>query len=371
MEINPTIAFRTAILYFFTCVALLAQIFLSWPLWGGIADFPTVNIGGVGAFLFTLSGGLVGSLGCFLCLANWPPIRRFALLLVVLLLVALCLGDLNRLQVWVYFYTCIFVVYLVSDTTVKVEHSLKWVFAMVYFWSGAQKLNIQFSEHVYPWLMKLFEGTAWLADIPLGGYGIGLLELIMGLGLCFRITARGALFGLLFMHLFILCFLIKDGWNTVVYPWNIYMPIALFSLFFRQQEGLVLKHVFKPFIPLFGIAPLLLWVGLWPYNFSFSMYSGLGPDAYITVSDRTQGCLPKAVDEAIDKRSLLLVDDWSQAAFNAPVFPSLYVYKQIGAAYCACIDTTSQANTTLLFSRPKRWQDTTVLLYFSCEELSK
>ena len=363
--------FSPSFLYRLTCVSLFAQIGLSWPLWLGVAEFPNFSIGSLGAFLFNLSDGLLGSLACFLMLANVEKLRRFALVVVLILLLALCLGDLNRLQVWVYFYSCIFTVFILSDTPVKLVHTLRWIFAMVYFWSGIQKLNVQFVTHVYPWLMEVFEGTAWLAEIPFAGYGIGLLELLLGLGLCFRITARGAIIGVLAMHCFILCVLMEDAWNTVVYPWNIYMPIALFSLLFKQKEGLDLRQVFKLFIPLFGIAPLLFWVGLWPYNLSFSMYSGLAPDAYLKVSDRKQNCLPKAVEDAVDERSLLLIDDWSQAVFNAPVFPVLAVYKHVGAAYCACVDSTSQANTTLLFSKPKRWQDTTVLLRFSCQELSE
>lgn len=364
--------------------AFLAQILLSVNLWFPYnRSYPTVPLF---SFLDFNLGRIITSLlsGCFLgsfayagFAAKW---RKQALGIGLGCLSLLILEDINRFQAWVYIYTALLGMItwnLWRKQPDRALISLQFIMAMVYFWTGAQKLNIQFITDVYPWLIKVFEATKWLAEYPTLGYGVGLFEMLIGLLLLLPKTQKvGVLLGT-FLHLGILALLIKDNWNSVVYPWNVAMIALLFALFWKQKPTETTASDPKKARPnlfivaLFGLLPFFDFFQLIPHCLALGMYSGTSMECDLIIHDdgRADCVPPKLYDKLLFKsktESILSLDDWGVEDLNIPPFASDRVYRAVAKEFCAC---SNKHQGYVEFYYPERWKDEDRQVLVSCEEL--
>jgi hypothetical protein len=367
-------------------LAFLAQMLLSMNLWfPSNRTYPTVPLL---PFLDFNWGKTITSLlsGCFLAsfatagvLLKW---RKQALGIGLVCLSLLIIEDINRFQAWVYIYTTVLAVITWSlwfKQKHKVLITLQFIMAMIYFWTGVQKLNIQFITDVYPWLVKIFEVTKPLNDYPNLGYGVGLFEIFIGLLLLGSKTQRvGVLFGT-FLHLGILVLLIKDNWNSVVYPWNIAMIALLFTLFWINDTAETSPSEQKKTRPnlfiilLFGIIPFFDFFQLIPHCLALGMYSGTSMECNLIIhNDDKEACItPHLHDKLLfksEEESILSLDDWGVEELNIPPYASDRVYRVVAKEFCAC---SKQYKASAEFYYPERWEDKDKHVIINCKELLK
>ncbi|CAA6809639.1 MAG: Unknown protein [uncultured Aureispira sp.] len=364
--------------------AFFTQMLLSANLWFPYdRSYPTVpllyfldfNLGNILTNL--LSGGFLVSFACAGFSLKW---RKQALGIGLSCLFLLILEDINRFQAWVYIYTTLLGL-IAWSLWLKQGHklliSLQFVLAMVYFWTGVQKLNIQFITDVYPWLTGVFEVTQCLAEYPNLGYGVGLFELLIGLFLLRPKTQKTSVLLGTLLHIGILSLLIKDNWNTVVYPWNVAMIALLFTLFWTKKDS----HATPPealkirpnlfIIALFGILPFFDFFQLVPHCLALGMYSGTSMECDLILSDkgRNDCIVPELHDKLLYQsatKSILSLDDWGGANLNIPPFASDRVYRAVAKEFCAC---AKQYQGSVVFYYPERWEDKDRQVVVSCAEL--
>jgi hypothetical protein len=364
--------------------AFLAQMLLSSNLWFPYdRSYPTIpllyfldfNLGSVITNL--LSGCFLGSFAYAGFSLKW---RKQALGIGLGCLSLLILEDINRFQAWVYIYTALLGL-ITWNLWLKQSHKLliglQFIMAMVYFWTGAQKLNIQFITDVYPWLVKIFEATKYLKEYPTLGYGVGLFEMLIGVLLLIPKTKKtGVLFGSL-LHLGILTLLIKDNWNSVVYPWNVAMIALLFTLFWKREDSETTAFEYKKVRPnlfivaLFGILPFFDFFQLIPHCLALGMYSGTSMECDLIISnDEKENCVPLKIHDKLLSRSqeesILSLDDWGGANLNIPPFASDRVYRAVAKEFCTC---SNKHKGSVEFYYPERWEDKDRHVVLTCEEL--
>ncbi len=337
-------------------VTLFLQVYLSYNLWIPIdRTYPIVPF--FDGLPINLGNGLtsffsVAMLGCVLSAAVFVHYRKWLLPIALFLLAILILDDLNRLQVWIFIYMGLLGVLAIHAwqklTTPMAWRSLQFIVAVVYFWTGTQKLNAHFNENVYSWLIGIFESTAWLKDNYLStGYLVGATELLIGLALFWRKTQKAAVLFVALLHFSILLLLIKyDAWNTVVYPWNIAMIVLVVLLFWQSQQSIVTDKHKRPtawVLLLFGLAPILDFGGYWMHELSFGMYSGISLEGQLYFDDyAADDCVPEVfwADDLLyqsKEESALSLDDWAMENLNVPPISTPYAFRTTAKEFCACL----------------------------------
>jgi hypothetical protein len=369
-------------------VAFLAQIALSWPLWNPAAgrSFPLLPLWGSGALPDWLHWVLALLLvGLLLGLVIRPRNGVLAAVTLACLLV-LVLLDLNRLQVWVYFYGLVLLLHAPGSRAgiskkMTGEPMADWIglLAVVYWWSGFFKITPYFAEDNFPWLCsafaftKPFGGLAWL------GYGTGVLEMLLGPGLWWRPTRRLACVLAAGMHLWIIAALSPWGlhWNAVVIPWNCALICLLYRIFAGFPPNQSVAHT--PFASLWptlrgriallavGFLPVLNPVGGWPDVLSWKMYSNT--QAEWSLYAPPGGICPKVQPLwdtlAYDNQSKLLLDDWSYRELNTPFVAGDLSVAALRNYWCACVTRPDSAG--LLVLRVHQWYNTREKVqYYPC-----
>lgn len=338
-------------------ITLFLQVYLSYNLWFPIdRTYPIVPF--FDGLTLHLGNGLTrfvsgAMLCCILSAALSVNYRKWLLPIALFGLAILILNDLNRLQVWIFIYIGILGI-LAMHAWQKVPtpmawRSLQFIVAVVYFWTGTQKLNAHFNENVYSWLIGIFESTAWLKDNYLStGYLVGTTELLIGLALFWRKTQKVAVIAVAALHTSILLLLIKyDAWNTVVYPWNIAMIVLVVLLFWQSQQSIVEQKTKRPAIwvlVLFGFAPILDFGGYWMHELSFGMYSGISLEGQLYFDDyAADDCVPEVfwADDLLyqsKEESALSLDDWAMENLNVPPISTPYAFRTAAKEFCTCLD---------------------------------
>ena len=303
--------------------------------------------------------------------------RKQALAVVLSCFFLLVIEDVNRFQPWAYVYVTILssmAWHLGRSNSQKLLASLQFILLMVYFWSGVHKLNVQFINDVFPWLIGIFEATSWLKEFPSVGYSMGLFEMLIALLLFWPRARKSAVLLGVLLHSIILVLLVADGWNSVVYPWNIAMILLLYTLFWSPQA--TAPHISKqhqpyPFITLlFGFVPLLYLFHLVPNWIALSLYSGTTMECDLVVNEAGKSkCFPNVLEEEIldyGEYWLLSLDVWGMQNLNVPPLASDATYKEVGRQFCTCaIDYDGY----IILYYPNRWENTDSMLVITCEEL--
>lgn len=360
-------------------LSFFAQMLLSLNLWfPNMRSYPTIPLWSLFDFeLGSLSTSILSTsfLACLLASSfkesSW---QKYSLTAALSCLIILLLEDINRFQAWVYIFAAFLSILtwnLWTQQAHKTKTNLQFMMAMIYIWTGAQKLNIQFVTDVYPWLIKIFEPTQWLAAYPFLGYGIGLFEILLGLLLLYPKGQKTGLFLGLCLHSIILILLIKDEWNSVVYPWNIAMILLLFLLF-RPSPSLIQKKYLNPIVVFFfGCLPFFDFFHLIPHCLAFGMYSGTSMECDLIINDNGRAaCVPPKLQDHLlfksDRQSILSLDDWGMQDLNIPPFASDRVYRAVAKEFCKC---STKYGGFIEFYYPKRWKDEDKKVVVSCQTL--
>ena len=363
-------------------IGLAVQIYLSYNLWVPIdRTYPLIGFWEGLAFgndltVFFTYAFMLG----LAIVAVFPKIRFWGFLGVFPFAVLLIVEDTTRLQIWFYIYLTLLAVIAWAywqNRSEKTLHSMQFAIALVYCWTGVQKLNPFFIEDVYKWLVKIFEWTAPLAEIPVLGYTVGLFELWIDLGLLFPKTRKLAIFSAIALHIMILVLLVSDGfWNTIVYPWNIVM-VALIVVLFWKEKRTVWQRQNKPhllLVFLFGFFPLLDLFGLGIHQLSFGMYSGAEVRGYVYLEDgdAVEYCiLEQHWNQLLEQsatESALSIDRWASTEMNAPSIGGYRVLYIVAKKVCACPHRRGKAGG-LEVKTPHRWTGGETTKNISCKEL--
>lgn len=365
MQVTSTDA-RLKYLRITITVAYLCGIVFSPKLWLGFGrTFPRAPLlTGLPAFAsstdYFLSILLIGALA--LSLISSRPNRY--LLAVVVFTVLPVLLDQTRLQPWVYQYVVMLGVLacwqpgqhdeITAKTTLLAS---QLVLALLYFWSGAQKLNWSFGHEVMPALLasvRIRLPAVYLSYLPAAGIAVALFEMLIGIGLLSRKTRRAAIVLAVATHILVLLTLIVARRNSVVWPWNVAMMTMVVLLFWRFDGSLVSKDLLqwrgpnllsylpKAVVVICGLAPALSFFGWWDLYLSGALYSGNEPVAVAHINnaarDRLSATAKQFVFTTGHGELMLPLYEWSLADLNVPPYPEVRCHRQAARQVCALAD---------------------------------
>lgn len=360
-------------LYIFTVLGLLAGLFFSLPAWSGVRSYPLIPLFPlfslptlVQTILFlALTTTLLASL-------RYTTHRRYLTLFSLLSLVTLCILDITRFQPWVFHYTAILSVCLLSlygkVSAEKTLDAARILIGGIYLWSGLQKLNFLFISETFPWFTQpLWEpAPAQLLPVFLSlGLLVPFLEVALALGLFFKRTRQFAIFGSLSMMLLVLMSLgpLGHNWNSAVWPWNVVLFLSVGILFWRtdftfnrffirQKMNLLGLGVFF----IFWLLPLGNVFGVVDHYLAWSLYSGRPPEATLI----GEPMILEALSPAQTAGSLAFFH-WSLEELNLVPYPEERVFLSIFQTVCKTYNnhpslelqikkSVSYTNTTKIFS---------------------
>lgn len=266
--------------------------------------------------------------------------------IVFLVIAAISIGlDLNRLQPWMYQFVLLMGVCLLIPNRQKASY-WRWIFGAGYIWSGLLKLNPFFLSQGIGWLLSPFivlhpdaTFTQWI------GMTVAFSEVAVGCALLFRSTAKwGALVGMA-MHVLILIAIGPFGlhWNSAVWPWNIFMIVALGILVLSRAELLPLWPMLRrgyglSLLVLVGALPALSVFGLWDTYLSSGLYTGNTDQATIILSNESIALLPQQVmvqtGVVPGQGHMINLLQWSLDDTNAPSYPQEWTYVSVLREFC-------------------------------------
>lgn len=298
-----------------------------------------------------------GALLGLLLAAALLPRPRWPLLAFAVLAALLALGDQTRWQPWFYQYLCIGAALCCypwgstaknDDRRAAALNACRLIIAGTYLYSGLQKLNWRFLHVGYPYIVaplvdllpescrEAIHATAFLAPLIETGIGVGLL------------TQRGrvaAVIAAAVMHASVLLSIgpWAHNWNSVVWPWNLTLPVLTALLFLKTDEltaGALVKprqRVAMAALILFGILPAFNFIGAWDAYLSAALYSYNTPEGHIHLRPEVVGRLPdawrgRAVSHHPDEYYVDLVA-WSMDELNVPPYPAPRVYRAIAGRF--------------------------------------
>jgi hypothetical protein len=330
------------------CAALLSGMVLSPKLWMSERGFPTVPlVTGTPGLPQWASLAVTGLLVLSVLLVAVMPRPRLALLGALAVGAILVLFDVNRLQPWFYQYLLMFVALMLArwDDPDSLYSRAAWagcaiILIGIYFWSGVQKANMTFATEVFPWLISpLGERAKALTPLwpvaPVFEAAVGILLLVP------RTRTVGIVMACA-MHALLLLVLgpLGHNHNSIVWPWNLWMPVLAVTLFWRNGESLLRSAGRLPTVAviaiLVGVMPVLNFLDWWDGYLSASLYSGKLRDAWIYLSEDAAETVSRAYSP--DRQALvqtkpgeyrLNVTSWGFASLNVPPYAEPRVYRAI------------------------------------------
>jgi len=335
---------------------------ISWKLWIPInRSFPMVSA--FKSFDFSL-GVIVDTILSVVVMLTLTGIciqKRVKLCTIVLLccLFILILEDITRLQAWVYTQGVLLLILSQNknNRTKSIFTGTLLLTALVYIWSGIQKMNLGFITQTFPWMLSTFG-----LDIQSGLYEsypiiyylyivAPLYELTIGIFLLLSRTRKTGIIMGISMHLFILLNLGPTGhsWNIIVWPWNFSLVLVLI-LIYRIKKPINLHNKLKVsslngiIILLFGIMPAFNFIGYWDSPLSGSLYSGTDSTVVFHFnpnedSELAQLNIPASTNEktenGYDSNSSISWMHWSMNDIQVPYYQSNRYFKRYAKKMCS------------------------------------
>ena len=271
------------------------------------------------------------------------------ILLFVALAVLWCLWDQTRWQPWLYQYLAMLtgLGLYAGKNDQEALNCCRLVMICTYFWSGLQKLNINFARETWPDIAgSLFRFLPPVVrNLPaFVVLSIPLLEICVGLGLATRRYRNAAVALAAVTHVFILVLLASSGENTVVWPWNLAMVFFVVMLFWQDRQTaapalLFSKRAFHRLVLLlFGLMPVLSFFNLFDSYLSLALYSGNTDQAVIYVTPAVIDMLPAAIHPHIWQQTspfFLDINRWAYGELNVPVYPEPRIYRKVAEQICS------------------------------------
>ncbi len=330
----------------------LLLVAATWRLWTPQQVYPQVpfvrGFDGLGPWFEWSAAAvmLVGLAGAMLAPRRLAPVALLAFAVGTLLLV---LVDQHRLQPWAYQFMLLAVVLALADAATAIS-LLRLLVVSFYFHSALTKFDYSFLHTLGQQFLNALAGT-WGASLDgwsetarvLAAAALPAGEMLVALGLCFRMTRRAALAAAVLLHLLLLVILGPWGLNHKpgVLLWNVFFivqDVLLFGLSAvpwrpaesvdpaslpesRRSRGLTV------FIVTVALLPFLeptAWFDMWP---SWGLYASCAERVQLVVHRREIEQLPAEVQpfvEAVPNDDAWLVvrlDRWSLESLSAPIYP--------------------------------------------------
>jgi hypothetical protein len=240
----------------------------------------------------------------------------------------------------------------------------RFIVASIYFWSGLQKLNPEFANHDFIWMLapiqKLLPAEAWRLFYVFARI-TPFIEMGIGVGLLFTRTRTAAITLALAMCAFVLWTLgpLGHNWDNIVWPWNITLVLSVLVLIAKSKANLlrgiflVKNHAFhKATLVLFGLLPLSYFFNVWDSYLSWSLYSGTTYIAIVYMSNDVRARLPNSIQRLVKidehhRNSLPLVD-LAFSELNVPPYPEARIFKSVAHRFC---DVANDPHEVLLVMR--------------------
>lgn len=365
------------------CFGCIAGLLLSPKLWLTSRSYPLVPVfEKLPVIRRPIDYLLLAALAVLLALIAFSSRSIKFIFAFLLLAVYLCLADQSRLQPWFYQYCVLLAACAVyRENKTKLLNTASLLIAMVYFWSGVQKIGVGFVDRIFPAVINPYLNTLFGRPTALPRpliAALPVLEVLIGIGLLTRRFRNISVLLAVLMHVSILLLLIPLRLNTVIWPWNVAMLVVVVALFWRRR-AVSMSDLLVPrearfqliVLILFGALPLLSFFNLWDSYLSASLYSGDFPVAVIRFNDRVRKQLPPEVQDYVDNGNgewTINPMKWSLRELNVPAYPEPRVFKRIGKSVCAFAQDPSDVQLTI-YSKPHRLTGERVATTYSCGEL--
>lgn len=364
---NITDKRRIQLLIKIIVVSLIAENLLTWKAWIPYQrEFPLISAFESLQFSLELIGDIVltSILLVTLLLVFFKKRIKVSIILFITGLSLLILEDITRLQPWTYYQSLTLL--LLSFHNQKIYKAILFGVIMIvsgtYFWSGIQKLNINFITEIMPRLLsKPFNFQLQPnVNLPFTHYLFFLIpitEIFVGLSLLFkRFRNYGIILGVT-IHLLILLILgpLGHNWNNVVWIWNISL-IASLVLFINLD--LDFKKKFQSFkynyivLSIFFIMPFLNFAGYWDNNLSGALYSGTKPNMiyYFEKSIKKELTPNRRLSTYHnEENSRTYISTWAYKDINTVPYPEERYYRRIAKTLCK--ESTDTNSGSIIYSK--------------------
>jgi hypothetical protein len=340
----------TVILAF--CIGLL----MSSRLWIGPRSYPQAPVlGTLPAVEGIVAHSLFAALFVLAAIALISPKPQKFIAAFLAIIAFLCFFDQTRWQPWVFQYGFLLATLALfswnnddADGEKRTLNIARLIIASTYIFSGLQKINLNFVQHDFPWLVQPITNAlpSTVDLLPRFGMAAPFLQVAFGVGLLTKRYRRVSLLLAVSMHLFILAMFGPAGlnWNNIVWPWT--GAMALFDiLLFTGKTDFSFREIMWPnhryhaaMFSLFTILPLLSFCNLWDSYLSAALYSGNLTEAEIYTTDAGKASLPAATSSYLVRTSpdtnVLNVQRWAIEDLNVTPYPETRVYKKIAKDVC-------------------------------------
>lgn len=305
---------RIAWLHLVLLTACGVSLIASAPLWINAREFPVLPImPGFPVLPAPLDRWFFAGMLLSLVVAIWfyrPAVTAFLLAGFF----AFC-EDQNRGQPWFYMYWVMLLLTLWPERIALA--ACRWSISVVYIWSGIQKCSPHFFNGEPGWFVAPAAG--W--HLPAAGVDLlrwavttaPFVEIGIGVALWSKRLRRAAIVAVVLVHGSALLFLGPLGrhYNWIVWPWNASMIALVLVLFARRESegvtGLKASSAREAFatlrrskpalvlIALYGLLPILSYLGMWDSYFSFAVYAENAATANIFVTQEFKDRLPERI----------------------------------------------------------------------------
>jgi hypothetical protein len=362
-------------------LAFCLGLWMSPTLWIGPRSYPLTPVSSMLPVIDRVVAlGLYLTLSALAAIALVVPKPRWSIAAFLVIIAAFCLMDQTRWQPWVFQYSFLLAAVALyswdSADIIGQARTLnlaRLILAATYIFSGLQKLNLNFMENDFPWLVQPITKVLPSATpfLHLFGMAVPFVQVAFGIGLLTRRFRRASLITAVAMHLFILAMFGPAGldWNNIVWPWTAAMAIFDILLFSNPPEFSWREIVWSRRDPchaaavaLFAVLPALSFFNLWDSYLSSALYSGNLTEAQIYLTDAGKASLPAAIRSRLVRTSpdtnVLNLQRWAIEDLNVTPYPETRVYREIARQVCGDLRDPTQLvlivrEQRLFFSRPE------------------
>lgn len=354
-------------------IGLLISVVLSHHLWAGQRFFPKATLlkdysGVQSPYDYIHLAVLIG-----LIIISFSTQKKLPCVLLILFSLYLCFDDQNRLQPWFFNYILILFVLLFfrhrvdepnNYTTVFI--SLQILVALIYIFSGIQKMNNSFVPDTFLWMVNSFDTILSERQLQLAtkfGYVVPYFELCMGILLLVKPLRFIIVPLVILMHILILIMLGPMGknYNMVVWPWNIIMIILVLLLFanIKEERFFDISFLFKGIsfyivITLMLIFPTFSLKNQYDSYLSSSLYSSNLNDCQLILSNKAYEQLPyylRHFTTELDNHHVLYIKRWAVDELGVPCVPEYRVFKKV---HQYVVDITGTNSKEVVFNFVER-----------------
>jgi hypothetical protein len=350
---------KTAVILAF-CIGLL----MSSRLWIGPRSYPPAPVFGTLPLIEgVMAYGLFAALFVFAAAALISPKPQKFIAAFLAIIAVLCFFDQTRWQPWVFQYSFLLATLALFswssgdiDGQKRTLNIARLIIASTYIFSGLQKMNLNFVENDFPWLVQpitnVFPSSAGLFHYL--GMAVPFVQVAFGIGLLTKRYRRVSLLAAVSMHLFILAMFGPAGldWNNVIWPWTTAMALFDILLFagkaeFSFHEVVWTKHRYHTAVlVVFAIFPFLSFFNYWDSYLSAALYSGNLTEAQIYTTDAGKASLPAAIRSRLVHTSsdtnVLNIQRWAIEDLNVTPYPETRVYRRIAKDVCSQLRDPAQ-----------------------------